>query len=98
MKTEESKNDGSTASPLTGRPVYVFTDSSWLINLDQISCAKLKGENEQLEEVDVWFNGQSWPAPALTLKGKDADHLVRALWSRSHVKRHFIEGELESEG
>ena len=80
-----------------GRPTFVFTKSSWLINLDEIACARLRGNTGKLTGVDVWFRGQNWPEPALKLRGEDADALVGTLWRRSYVKRHFVQQEMESE-
>ena len=99
MPRKSSKDEGKiiVGKPKPGKPVYVFTESSWLINLEQIACAKLRGRDGQLEEVDIWFNGQNWPKPALTLRGKDADHFVSTLWSRSRVKRHFVKEEMETD-
>ena len=99
MPAKKSDAEGklTIGKPKPGRPVFVFTESSWLINLDQISCAQLKGPKGKLEEVDIWFAGQNWPAPALTLRGKDADHFVSTLWRRSRVKRHFVKQEMESD-
>jgi len=94
-KNNEGKIIIGKARP--GRPIYVFTESSYLINLEQISCARLRATDGKLKEVDIWFVGQNWPKPALTLKGKDADQLVQTLWSRSRVKRHFVPEEMASD-
>jgi len=95
--SSESVDRITVKPPKPGKPVYVFTDSSWLINLEEISCAKLRGQKGNLQEVDIWFKGQNWPQPALTLTGKDADVFVEALWRRSRVKRHFVEEEIKSD-
>ena len=96
---EEPADEGllTAGKAKKGRPTYVFTKSSWLINLDQIACARLRGRTGKLTGVDVWFIGQNWPEPALKLKGEDADALVSTLWRRSYVKRHFVQKEMESE-
>lgn len=96
-KAKQDEGKLTVGEPKPGKPVFVFTESSWLINLDQISCARLKGDKGKLEEVDIWFIGQNWPKPALTLKGKDADHFVGTLWRRSRVKRHFVKEEMTSD-
>ena len=98
MSEEEGHEEDKVVvgSPRPGKSAYVLTESSWLINLDQVSCAKLRGADGKLEEVDVWFNGQDWPDPALTLKGGDADQLVNCLFRRHRVKRHFVKEEMDS--
>jgi hypothetical protein len=82
--------------PRPVKPAYVFTESSWLINLDQVACAKLKGTDGKLEEVDLWFNGQNWPNQGLTLSGKDADQVVNCVFRGSRIKRHFVQEEMDS--
>ena len=95
--SSQSANKITVKPPKPGKPIYVFTDSSWLINLEEIACAELRGKQDKLEEVDIWFKGQNWPKPALTLTGKDADVFVEALWRRSRVKRHFVKKEIKSD-